>query len=55
MRLINLPEVIVGRYSPITVRQGVDGLDACFGGVTHGVSKSTGAATPVAGWKITVP
>jgi hypothetical protein len=55
MRLINLPEVIVGRYSPITVRQRVDGLDACFGGVTHRVSEGTGAATPVAGWKVAVP
>ena len=33
----------------------MNGLDARFRRITHGVSESTGARTPVAVWKVTVP
>lgn len=44
-----------GSYSPVAVRQGVEGSNTCFVGVTHGVFDSTGAATPVTYWKDAFP
>jgi len=44
-----------GKYLPITIREGVEGLDACVWRMAYGVSESTCTRTPVTVWKVAVP
>lgn len=46
---------MIKKYLPVAIGQRLDGLDARVGRITHGVSESTGAKTPVGVWKVTVP